>query len=420
MARALRRLAGLWGLLLLGLAQASPAEDLFDQASYYLTQRYIRADPAALAPLLSQYQSKLKEVCAPAPDACGFEAAGRLIAALVEELGDGHTHYFPPLDYGVLAEELAGGAQPTYGLETLRVPQTREHWVLRVDPGGPAEKAGLQRGDRVVLANRQPLPESAREAYRLLESPKSAGLSLELTLSRAGRRWAVVLKSVLGEGSPLPSLTTRPDGVGVLSIPNFDAAGAVGPKVHELVALAGERGVKKLVVDLRDNPGGLVTEFLASAGAFFDSLSRRFRSRDGDFEQGYRRGQVYGKAAGDEEAYVFYTLRKPARWRGPLAVLVNSRSASGAEYFAADVQLRRRGAVVGERTSGVGNTSTRFVQLMDGSGLQISSSLALQPDGSPYPEAVTPDLIVPDDLEARNRGQDLPLARALEWLAAQP
>lgn len=419
-ARALRRLSGLWSLLLLAsLAWAGPAEDLFDQASYYLAQRYISAERADITPLLSQYQSKLKEACAPQGDACAFETASRLIAALVLELQDGHTNYFPPPDYQDLAEELASAGRPTYGLETLRIPQTREHWILRVDPEGPAGQAGLQRGDRILLANGQPLPESPREAYRLLESPKQSGLRLELTLSRANRRFTVALESAQSDGPALPSLVTRPDGVGILSIPNFDAAEGVGPKVHQLVALAAQRGVKKMVVDLRDNPGGLVSEFLSSAGAFLGDISRVFRSRGGVFEQGYRQGQVYSKTGGDKEEYVFYNIPNPARWRGPLAVLVNSRSASGAEYFAADIQLHKRGVVIGEQTSGVANTSTLFVQLMDGSGLQISSSLALQPDGRVYPRSVTPDLPVADDLELRNQGKDLPLAKALEWLAEQ-
>lgn len=419
-ARALRRFPGLWGLLLLiGLAWAGPAEDLFGQASYYLTQRYISADGADITLLLSQYQSKLKEACAPQGDACTFETAGKLIAALVLELQDGHTNYFPPPDYQDLAEEFARADHPTYGLETLRIPQTREHWVLRVEPESPAGQAGLQRGDRVLLANGQPLPESPREAYRLLEWPKSSGLRLELTLSRAKRRFTATLESTQSNGSLLPSLVTRPDGVGILSIPNFDTAEAVGPKVHELVALATQRGVRKMVVDLRDNPGGLVSEFLSSAGAFLGDVSRLFRSREGVFEQGYRQGQVYSRSGRDKEEYVFYSISNPAHWRGPLAVLVNSRSASGAEYFAADIQLRKRGVVIGEQTSGVANTSTLFVQLMDGSGLQISSSLALQPDGSVYPRSVTPDLPVADDLELRNQGRDLPLAKALEWLAGQ-
>lgn len=96
-------------------------------------------------------------------------------------------------------------------------------------------------------------------------------------------------------------------------------------------------------------------------------------------------------------------------------VLVNSRSASCAEYFAFDLQDAGI-TVMGEPTRGVANTTTSFFSLLNGGGLQISVSRALRPDGTLYPSRLTPNILQADDLKALAEGRDVLLERALEWL----
>ena len=95
-------------------------------------------------------------------------------------------------------------------------------------------------------------------------------------------------------------------------------------------------------------------------------------------------------------------------------VLVNANSASAAEFAAHDLQRYAKATVIGEGTYGVGNTMTTPFTLEDGSGLLITLAKALHPDGTPYPERITPDQVMEDDLEVINQtGIDAVLERAV-------
>ena len=404
-------------LLLVGLAWASPAQDLFDQATVYLVDYYGGFSRADVPKLIIKYQNKLNRSCASIGETCPVAKANAVLQELVAELGDSHTNFYPSSERDSLRSLLIynWNQELSYGLQTLRIPGSREHWILQVRLGSPAAKADLRRGDKIVALGDQPLPEKAQEAYELLERPFKEGQAIALKVQRGTNQLELTLKSAAMDEAELPSLQLRPDGVAVLRIPDFETKGLVGQQVHRLVAEANSKGAKAMVVDLRDNPGGLVSEFLSSGAAFVGNFSRQFKTRQGSFEQGFRDGLVYAKRMGGREANLAL-ISQPSRWEGPLAVLVNSRSASGAEFFALDMQYSKRGLVIGELTLGIGNTTTAFFELADGSGLQITTSMAVLPDGQAYPPRSTPDIQVADDLEALAGGHDLPLEKAIEAL----
>lgn len=403
------------GLLTVSLAWASPAQELFDQATVYLVDYYGGFSRSDVTKLIIKYQNKLGRACAGVGESCPAANASILLQELVAELGDYHTNFFPSSERDFPLARYSWEPELSYGLETLQIPGRQEYWILRVRPQSSAAKADLHRGDRVIAALGQPLPESRREAYRLLESPLKPGQSLTLRIQRGPRQFEVTLSAAPSGEPELPSLEMLPGGVALLCIPNFESKGLVGQEVHRLVNQAKSKGAKALVVDLRDNPGGLLSEFLSSSAAFVGNFSRQFKTRQGSFEQGFRDGLVYAKRMGGRESYLS-AVDPPSRWEGPMAVLVNSRSASGAEFFALEVQFSKRGPVIGEPTLGIGNTTTAFFELLDGSGLQVTTSMAVFPDGEPYPRMSTPDFQVADDLEALASGHDLPLEKALEVL----
>lgn len=399
-------------MLAAGLAWASPAQDLFDQATVYLVDYYGGFSRSDVTKLIIKYQNKLNRSCAGA-DTCPAANASAVLQELVAELGDYHTNFYPSSERDIFPQQF-WEQELSYGLETLQIPGKPEYWILRVRTDSPAAKAKLQRGDKIIAVGGQPLPQSRREAYQLLESPFKSGQSLTLRIQRGPQQFEVTLSAVSSEPE-LPSLEMLPSGVAVLRIPNFETKGLVGQEVHRLVNQAKSKGAKALVIDLRDNPGGLLSEFLSSSAAFVGNFSRQFKTRQGSFEQGFRDGLVYAKRMGGRESFLS-VIDPPGRWEGPIAVLVNSRSASGAEFFALEMQYSKRGVVIGEPTLGIGNTTTAFFSLLDGSGLQITTSMAVFPDGQPYPRLSTPDFQVADDLESLANGRDLPLEKALEVL----
>lgn len=407
------RLRWLTCLVYLGLALASPASELFNQASLLITERYGGFSPVNLSALIQKYSLQLSSVCNPEGEACPYERAAPIIQNLVTDLGDSHSYLFPPKRYARMSAQWQGELMPTYGLETLRIENRKEHWITKVLEGSPAEQAGLRRGDRIVSINGGVLPHDEDLAYSLLEEPQEKQ-TLELGLLRGNKRLSVLLTSTPDKGLRLPSMVLRNDGVALMHIPDFDNQGEVGPRIHQLVRQAQTRGARAMVVDLRENPGGLLSECVSGAGAFLGSVVRKFDSRTGAYEQGFRGGVVYSKSSRGPE-YEHYSIARPALWKGPLAVLVNSRSASCAEFFALDIQLSGRGQIVGETTSGVGNTATEFLPLLDGSGLQLTTGKALR-GKVPYPDKVTPNLSVKDDLDLLATGRDVVLEKAIEVL----
>jgi C-terminal processing protease CtpA/Prc len=111
---------------------------------------------------------------------------------------------------------------------------------------------------------------------------------------------------------------------------------------------------------------------------------------------------------------------KSGLWRGRLVVLTNANSYSGAEYFAQGIQDAKRGTVIGETSGGLGNTVTTEYELADGGAVSITFGKSLRLDGTPLPEAVTPDIDVTDDLEVlAASGRDMVLERALEEINAR-
>jgi carboxyl-terminal processing protease len=402
------------GMVVVGLTWASPASELFDQASFLITERYGGGSAVNLGTLIQKYSLQLEMACNPEGEECPYERASPIIHNLVADLGDAHSYLFAPGRYARLSAQWQGEMLPTYGLETLRIENHREHWVTKVLEGSPADQAGVRRGDRIVAMNGGVLPQDEELAYSLLEEPEHERQTLELTLRRASKRLSVLLTAAPDKGLRLPSIYMRSDGVAVLSIPDFDNQGEVGPRIHQLVRQAQTRGAKAMVVDLRENPGGLLSECVSGAGAFLGSLVRKFDSRSGSYEQGFRAGIVYTRNTRGPE-YEHYRIARPALWKGPLAVLVNRRSASCAEFFALDIQLSGRGQIVGETTSGVGNTATEFLPLLDGSGLQLTTGKALRGKAL-YPEKVIPNVAVKDDLDLLAQGKDVVLERAIEEL----
>ncbi|RIH83291.1 S41 family peptidase [Calidithermus roseus] len=402
----------LWLLLwALSVAWASPAQQLFDQAMNLLVTHYAGVSAKAPAALQAKYQARLTELCQGQAE-CPYEQAVVVLGELVDELDDGHTRYLSPERLREVQRVFRGEESEKPGLGViLRVVEGLEGLlVLETFEQSPAEQAGLRRGDRIVGVNGQTLPAEAAQRVPFLEAQVGQG-KLLLEVLRGGGRLEVSLEPRRFSLRQLPSLTLREDGVALLRIPSF-ATPDTGRRVHALVRTATERGARAMVIDVRDNSGGSAQECGSAAAAFVGEVQRRFQGVQGMTEWSFRGGVWYSRGGGREQARFLF---EPARWRGPVVVLANSRSASCAEYFAFDLQDAGI-TVMGEPTRGVANTTTSFFPLLNGGGLQISVSRALRPDGTLYPSRLTPNILQPDDLKALAEGRDVLLERALEWL----
>jgi carboxyl-terminal processing protease len=193
-------------------------------------------------------------------------------------------------------------------------------------------------------------------------------------------------------------------------LPIFDVSGEVANTLHNL--LRNQKNLpKNLIVDVRDNPGGLATEAIGAVGAFVEKSGFVLETRDGITENVVAKGVVQVRDVR------FNVVRQPFFYTGKMVVLVNRSSYSGAEYFAQLLQDQKRALVLGEVSGGLGNTATIPFSLLDGSAIFITVSKSLRLTGGYLPASVTPDMLVPDDLELQSvTGKDAVLEKALEVL----
>jgi carboxyl-terminal processing protease len=400
-------------LLVLGFSYASPAHNLFDEVSFRLSLYY--GGPADPGPrqLLPGFREQLLERCDSDPN-CPEEVALELIQELIDTLGDQHTNYLPPSAYGTLRLRLAGGAsEETFGLVVQGVASGLV--VTEVLAQSPAEAAGLKRGDLIVSLDGEVLDDSETSLTRFFDAEAEGAAAL--VLSRGGETLEVALQSGVLALDRSPSLSMIEVHTALLRIPSFLPPLEVAPSVHALVTEAVAAGAEAFIVDLRDNPGGSVIDCLSSSAIFTANPARvvttPLLSQTLRFDQSERGGELSVIGA-DGNAFSQLTLPAPARFDGKVVVLVNRNSASCAEFFALDLQ--GRALIIGEETYGVADSTTLFLALPGGAGLQITNAQVFPLEGGTYPAAVTPDILLEDDLMALTEGRDVLLEAALSAL----
>ena len=397
-----------------GTVNASPALDLFNQATYYIASRYNGFSTAPLEALSAQFRPQLDAACATQLETCPYSAAVPVVQQMLEVISDGHSYLLLAAQRDEVQRQRSGlgASSPRLGIATREIAQGSDRLIADVWEDSPAAAAGLRRGDRLVSVNGQLSASLGQDFQPSIAKAVSSGSSVRLGVQRAG----IVLEvAVRGAVLParLPSFKTlSPGGVGYIRIPSFDVILKVAATVHELVARANRMGLTRLVIDVRDNPGGVDFEVLASAGAFVQRTGFTQEYRDNKRTQVVQNGTVT-LANGS----IIYATPKPALFRGKIAVLVNRQSYSGAEYLAQFVQDADVGVIVGEATGGLGNTGSTEFNLPDGSALVLTIFKSQRLDGSYLPTRVTPDELVPDELEVQSvTGRDVALQRALELL----
>ena len=293
---------------------------------------------------------------------------------MVDALGDtGHSRFLDPEDARAFTRSMSGRRVGV----GIRLEQVGEQVIITgVMDGTPAARGGLVRGDIIVAVDGQALDRLSRDEMADLFWGEEGSL-LDLTLRRPGQRevFDVSLQRELLTVEPV-SWGMLPDSVGFIRISEFSAGTAKG--VQEAVAAIQDAGATSAVLDLRDNPGGLVFEAIAVASQFMPEESVVFQQEERD-------GSVN----------TFKAMPDGVALNLPLVVLINEGSASAAEIVAGALRDNGRARLLGETTYGTG-TVLSSVELDDGSLVVIGTGLWLTPDGqSIWKEGVEPDEDIP-------------------------
>ena len=297
------------------------------------------------------------------------------IRGLADSL-DPHSVFMDPEEYAIFTSD-AEGRFAGIGVEV----STRDGWltVLSVFDGGPAAKAGLLPGDRFLAIE----GDDARD-LRLYDAVRrirgEPGSIVKVTIRREGQSGALerTLTRAFIELDPV-ELQTLGDGAVYVRIKAFQDGTAralrraLDDAVMELKKQAGVRGV---LIDLRDNGGGLLDEAVWVSDEFLAN------------------GTIVSTRGRDGQVIKQYDARRAGtRPKWPIVILINENTASASEIVAGALQDQKRATVVGVRSFGKGSVQTVY-ELPGGSALKLTISRYYTPSGrSIQAQGIIPDLI---------------------------
>ncbi|MGH7603168.1 MAG: S41 family peptidase [Gemmatimonadaceae bacterium] len=282
------------------------------------------------------------------------------VDGMLYELRDPYTTFLPPDRFARLNESTTGN-YAGLGLET----DLRDGWLIVVAPlpGGPAERAGLQPGDRIIeIAGKIAKGWTSEEASKALRG--RPGTSVTLKVERPGLTSPIELtlvRSTIHESAVRRSSMIG-DGIGYIDLKAFSDSTA--KELTGAISTLLGSGMKTLVLDLRTNPGGLLAQGVRASDIFLNPGQRIVSMR----------GRV-------PDANRDYADTAKQRWPDlGLIVLVDGRSASAAEIVAGALQDHDRAVVVGRPTYGKGSAQSVISFGPDG-GLKLTTARWFTPAG---------------------------------------
>ncbi len=287
---------------------------------------------------------------------------------------DPHSAYMTPEDFKELEEETSGSFTGV-GIEI----SIRDGVLSAVAPieGTPADKQGVKSGDQIIRINGELTKTmTLMEAVKKLRGAK--GTSVTITIHRDGWKDTKDL-TLVREAIPLVSVKSMElePGFSYIRVSNFQATTTKDVK-SALKSLRKKNPTQGLVLDLRNNPGGLLDQAVKIADLFLD--------------QGII---VSTKGRHNQEQMVFEAHQDDDQSNFPMVVLVNGGSASGSEIVAGALQDHKRAIILGTTTFGKGSVQT-ILPLPDGAGIRLTTAKYYTPSGdSIQATGIKPDMVVP-------------------------
>lgn len=320
-----------------------------------------------------------------------MERAG--IEGLLEYIDDPYTSYLDPERYAAFNLSLEGDHPDFEGIGASVTEVDGQFIVLGPLPGSPAFDAGLMPGDILVSVDGRPIEGlTLDETVTLIRGPK--GTEVVLGVSRAGISRPVEIP-IVRDTISVSSVHSQvlPGGFGYIRLSSFDAES--GADLRSAIADLRGLDARGLVLDLRNNGGGLVTAAVSVVSEFVEE------------------GEVirWVDANGDET--VEHVTGEGTAYDLPLVVLVNGFSASASEVVSGALQDHGRARIVGTRTFGKGAVNL-LRDLESGAGLNLTIARWLTPDGRTIEgEGIEPDVRVGREVNVRAQGRIGELARTL-------
>ncbi len=318
-----------------------------------------------------------------------------MLEAALETLGDVNTRFSEP----AVAEQSRQDMTGTFEGIGAFVNEDDDGLIFIVRPmqGRPASLAGVKAGDIIVeVDGENVVGQSIDQVVSKVRGPRDS--TVVLGLAREGEADLIYI-SIVRAAIEIPTVETEllENGIGYIQLTQFN--GVASEQMQAAVQDMIDQGATSLVLDLRDNPGGFLTAAVEIADLFMpesvilfqknnQGLERTYESDDGDIGEGI-----------------------------PMALLINSGSASASELIAGAFRDTKRATIVGDVSFGKGSVQNLY-PLSDGSELRVTISRFYSPNDLVIDKVgITPDILVelPDGALFRS-DEDIQLQTAIEFL----
>jgi carboxyl-terminal processing protease len=319
------------------------------------------------------------------------------ISGMLNSVHDRYTVFLTPKEYAALNQGLDGGSFAGTGIVIQQDPQTKYIDVSNVVPDGPADKAGVQQDDVIIAID------GASTKGLSLEQASShlrgkAGSVVQLTIQRDGKQLAQPIAITRAEIHQLSVYEKMlPGKIGYVELTVFGRD--TGDELARALDRLQQDGARALVMDLRDNGGGYLEAALDVSSKFIAS------------------GPIVSVESRASNVTT-YEAENTAIPPVPLAVLVNSRTASASEITSGAIQDSGVGTIIGTRTFGKGVVQ-EILPLPDGSAIKITDARYLTPHNRDINHlGIAPDIMVDENKDARigDPTRDAQLQRAVQYL----
>lgn len=267
--------------------------------------------------------------------------------------------------------------------------------ITNVIKNGPADRAGIQKNDRIIEVDNQSMQDiSTDKAADLLKGEQ--GSQVQVVVQHPdGSQQRMRVKRERVEVPSIEGARIVEDGIGYLKLTSFQKT--TSRDMDAALWTLHRKGMRSLIVDVRRNPGGLLTQSVEIADKFVVDgtiVSTRGRSPREDFD---------------------YKAHRTGTWGVSLVVLIDDESASASEIFAAAIRDHRRGTIVGTRSYGKGSVQGIFPLRTAKTGVRLTTAKFYSPKGTPISnKGVTPDYVVRNSNANSSDGEDPVLNAGIE------
>jgi len=317
--------------------------------------------------------------------------ADGVYSGFVDALGDKYAHYYSVSEVQSLQDKNSGSFVGI-GVVVSQDPETMNIYVLYVYTNSPANEAGMQIGDVICGVNgTDVLGMELNDVVSMIRGESGTEVTVKVLRGEQEVEMTMARRAIVVDTVQYGMLE---DGVGYIQLVQFESVTA--EQTENAINALKEQGMKKLILDLRDNPGGLLDSVVEVAGMFIDSDVVLYQE-----DKNGQRQYFYADAG---------TI-----FEGPIVVLVNGNSASAAEVLTASLQDYGLATILGTTNFGKGIVQTLY-PLSDGAVLKFTTAHYYTPNGRDiHGVGIEPDVVLEYQEDAEG-GTDNQLEAALNLI----